>query len=448
MRHPTRRGLLRLLAGLGAAWLPGPGLGAPDAPIRDQGIGGTGARLGEGEGGGPGEGDRGIGGTGVIGTIRRFGSIVVNDLRIAYPADVAVRIDGAAATAADLRIGQVVRVVAREAGGGLSTGRIEVASEVVGPVETVAKGGLTVLGQSVSTAGLGPDWQKPWGGRLKAGERVAVSGLRRPDGTVVASLVEPRAGGPARVAGPVRAGKDGVPMIGRLRLAALDPALVGRRALVTGEAGPSAFTLAGAEEAGVNLGPGLRRVSIEAYIGRRGDRLALGSGIDVAGNPSAAVPRRGSVRAVLTTDVARDGRLTVERLRIDERAAPAPPERQPGAPNAPGAPGRFERLPDRLDLRDGLPGGAGPDRSGRPGGFGGPGGRSGPRGLDIDTRPFQGDRPGGLGGFGGGPGGGGLGGGGPGGGGLGGPGDVLRGGGPGGLGGPGGGGPGGFGGRR
>ncbi|TXN24582.1 hypothetical protein [Methylobacterium sp. WL9] len=44
--------------------------------------------------------DRGIGGTGVIGTIRRFGSIVVNDLRIGYPHDVAVRIDGAPARAA------------------------------------------------------------------------------------------------------------------------------------------------------------------------------------------------------------------------------------------------------------------------------------------------------------------------------------------------------------
>ncbi|WP_236960803.1 DUF5666 domain-containing protein [Methylobacterium durans] len=280
---PTRRGLLRLLAGLGALWLPGPGQAAPDAPIRDQGIGGTGARPGEGEGGSPGEGDRGIGGTGVIGTIRRFGSIVVNDLRIAYPADVAVRIDGAAAAASDLRIGHVVRVVARDSGGGLSTGRIEVTSEVVGPVEAVAKGGFTVLGQAVSTAGLGADWRKSWPGGLKVGDRVAVSGLRRPDGTIVASLVEPRTGGAARVAGPVRKAKDGAPTIGRLRLASLDPGLVGRRILVTGELSPSGLTVASVEEAGAKFGAGLKRVSIEAYIGRRGDRLALGSGIDVAG---------------------------------------------------------------------------------------------------------------------------------------------------------------------
>ena len=46
-----------------------------------------------------------------------------------------MRIDGAAARAADLKIGQVVQVVARPDGGGLSTRRIDVTSEVVGPVE-------------------------------------------------------------------------------------------------------------------------------------------------------------------------------------------------------------------------------------------------------------------------------------------------------------------------
>ncbi|KAB1075533.1 DUF5666 domain-containing protein [Methylobacterium planeticum] len=442
---PSRRDLLRLLAGLGGALLPRTGRAAPDAPIRDQGIGGTGARPEGGsrpEGGneGPlGEGDRGIGGTGVIGTIRRFGSIIVNDLRIAYPADVAVRIDGAPARAGDLRIGQVVRVVAREAGRGLATGRIEVTSEVVGPVEAVTRGGLTVLGQRISTAGLK--------GRWSAGDRVAVSGLRRPDGVVVASLIESRATGPAQVAGPVRRGPDGAAMIGGLRLEGMEAALVGSRALVTGEPAAGGLRVANATEAGALFVPGLRRVSIEAYIGRNGDRLALGSGIGVAGGASADVPRRGSVRAVLTTDVARDGRLTVEQLRIDDRRPPGGFER--GPERAPDGPGRFDRAPDRLDLRHGLPG-TGPN---------GPGGGPSPRGLEIDTRPSPGDRPGGFGG-GGGPGpGGGPGGGGPGAGpgGFGGPGP----GGPGGFGAPGGGlgapggglgtpggGPGGFGGRR
>ncbi|HEV7438321.1 MAG TPA: DUF5666 domain-containing protein [Methylobacterium sp.] len=413
--RPNRRDLLRLLAGLGGALLPAPGRAAPDAPIRDQGIGGTGARpdpgAGEGSASPLSEGDRGIGGTGVIGTIRRFGSIIVNDLRISYPADVAVRIDGAAATASDLKIGHVVRVVARSGARGLSTQRIEVTSEVVGPVEAAAKGSLTVLGQRVSTSGLTGAW--------KPGERVAVSGLRRPDGVIVASLIEHRPAGPARVAGPVRRGPDGTAMIGALRLDGAEAALVGRRVLVTGEPVAGGLRIANASEAGALFVPGLRRVSIEAYIGRNGDRLALGSGIGVAGALSAVVPRRGSVRAVLTADVARDGRLTLEQLRIDERRAPGTPERGPSGFEEPGRPGRFERLPEHLDLRNSPPGGGLPDR---------PGGLS-PRGLDIDTRPLPGDRPGG---FGGGPSGFGA----P--GGLGGPGSPRGLGGPGGFSGPGG----------
>lgn len=428
MSVPTRRLVLRLLAG--AALSPGRAV-AQEAP-RDQGIGGTGARPGappgqgvgqggeQGGGQGIGEGDRGIGGTGVIGTIRRFGSIVVNDLRIAYPDDVTVRIDGAPARAADMKVGHVVHVVARGEAGGLATRRIDVTSEVVGPVEAVAEGGLTVLGQSVATAGVA--------GRWAVGDRVAVSGLRRPDGVVVASLIEPRAEGPARVAGPVRHDRDGRPMIGRLRLEGADALPVGRRAAVSGAVSGGVLRVARAREA-LAFPPGLTRVSVEAYIGRSGGRLNLGSGLDVAGPPGAAIPRRGSVHAVLTTRPGADGRLTMEALRIDDR----------GAAESRTSP--FERAPDRIDGR-GLPG-RGPDgffeRDGRGSGIGGPAG-SGPAGggFGIDTRTGPGGFGGGPGGFGGpGPGPGGPGGQ----GGAGGPGGFGRsGGGPGGFGGgPGGG---------
>ncbi|WP_430911267.1 DUF5666 domain-containing protein [Methylobacterium sp. sgz302541] len=445
-RDPSRRGLLALLAGVSAgALLPAPGRAGPDdAPIRDQGIGGTGARPDEVM---PGEGDRGIGGTGVIGTIRRFGSIVVNDLRISYPEDVAVRIDGEPATAKALKLGQVVRVVASGPSGGLATRRIEVTSEVVGPVESLAKGGMTVLGQRVSGVR----------GTFKPGDRVAVSGLRRPDGVVVASLIEPRPAGADRVAGPVRKDRDGSLSIGGLRLEGADPALAGRRALVVGTASEGTLKVARVEEAGLPPLPGLRQLSIEAYIGRAKGGIALGSGLAVAGAPDASVPRKGSVRAVLTTEISRDGRLTMQSLRIDERTAPGAGQGQgPGQGPGQGGSGQgrspdggdlFRREPDRLDLRDGLPG----SRRDSLGGFGDQ------RRLDIDTRPPIGERSGGFGGTmpggsGGGAGGfgapGGLGGG----GGLGAPGGF---GGPGGLGAPGGGGGGfggggggGFGGRR
>jgi len=377
---PTRRGLLRLLSGAALVLLPCPARPAPDEPIRDQGIGGTGARPGEGE---LGEGDRGIGGTGVIGTIRRFGSIVVNDLRIAYPEDVQVHIDGTPATARDLRIGQVVRVIAREEGKGLSTRRIDVTSEVVGPVERADKTGLTVLGQRVVGARAGA-----W----KIGDRVAVAGLRRPDGVVVASLIEARGAGPAQVAGPVRQGADGHLRIASLRLVGAEPGLAGSRALVTGTPEGGALKVAGAAEAGLPVVPGLKRVSIEAYVGRGRDGLTLGSGIPVTG-AAGNLPKRGSVRAVLDTEVGRNGTLTVDRLRLENRVDTRPLDGT--SPFDRARDPSFDRLPDRLDLREGLRDGLRgrdlPDR------FGGPG-------PGIDTRP---PLPGGHSGFGG-PGGPGL----------------------------------------
>ncbi len=291
---PDRRFVLRLLAG--AATLLPTSVRPQEAP-RDQGIGGTGMMRTDAPRETPlGEGDRGIGGTGVIGTIRRFGSIIVNDLRIAYPPEVEVRIDGAAAKAADLKIGHVVHVVARPEGGGLATRRIDVTSEVVGPVEASAPGRMIVLGQRVSTAGLTGDW--------KPGTRVAVSGLRRPDGVIVASLVEPRDAGPDRVAGPVRRGADGALLIGALRLTGADALPPGKRALVTGSAADGVLHTTNAAQIGLPFPPGLKQVSIEAYIGRAGAGLDIGSGYRVTGRPGAKVPRQGSVRAVLTAGIA------------------------------------------------------------------------------------------------------------------------------------------------
>ncbi|MHB2211756.1 DUF5666 domain-containing protein [Methylobacterium sp. CM6257] len=371
---PNRRLVLRLLAGAATLF---PGAVRPQEAPRDQGIGGTGMmRTDEPRNGPVGEGDRGIGGTGVIGTIRRFGSIIVNDLRIAYPPEVEVRIDGEAATAADLKIGQVVHVVARPESGGLATRRIDVTSEVVGPVESVAPGRLIVLGQRVSTAGLRGDWTP--------GARVAVSGLRRPDGVIVASLIEARAAGPDRVAGPVRRDAGGALTIGGLRLKGADALPPGKRARVTGSAEGGVLSVTNAAEAGLPFPPGLRQVSMEAYIGRAGTGLDLGSGYAVAGRPGAEIPRQGSVRAVLTAGIARDGNLTVERLRIENRLAP-----EPAQPEAP----RFERERDRLDLRnlpDEVPGRFGAEPGGKPGSFGGSGE---PRGPAIDTRPGTGNLP-------------------------------------------------------
>ncbi len=199
---------------------------AQGLPGEDRGIGGTGAapsdpaeQLGQ---------DRGIGGTGVIGTIRRFGSIVVNDLHVAFAPTVRVTIDDLPVTSRDLRLGHVVEVLARGRAGRLTTTEISVRSEVVGPVDSLEKDGFTVLGQIV-VPGHGSVSATP-----RIGEVVAVSGLRRPDGSVVASLVESRPGAVSRLRGPLRADENGNLTIGALRIAGLDSKLVGRRVSLVG----------------------------------------------------------------------------------------------------------------------------------------------------------------------------------------------------------------------
>ncbi|KMO10084.1 hypothetical protein SQ03_31085, partial [Methylobacterium platani JCM 14648] len=274
----TRRGLLRLLSG--ASWLAAAGpLRAAGDKILDQGIGGTGIRPGPDE-----EGDRGIGGTGVVGTIRGFGSIIVNDLRIAYPADVPVTIDGRPARVEDLRVGQVVRTLAQPAESGLSTGAIAVIHEVVGPVQRVGADRLTVLGQSVATAGLPPEMPRP-----TLGERVAVSGLRRPDGSIAASRIDPAGIAPDLVAGPVRRGPGGALRIGNLPLAGLDPALAGGRAVAEGRLDGARFAVAQAVPASDPFGIRAQRLSIEAYVTREGGALRTGAGYAVTGQ-GAALP--------------------------------------------------------------------------------------------------------------------------------------------------------------
>ena len=110
--RPSRRRLLALLGSTGlSALFAAPGFEPTHGPPRHRASGARGPAPPTGGS----DGDRGIGGTGVIGTIKKFGSIYVNDLRISYPESAEVRIDGRPASLRDLKLGQVVRVDARGA---------------------------------------------------------------------------------------------------------------------------------------------------------------------------------------------------------------------------------------------------------------------------------------------------------------------------------------------
>jgi hypothetical protein len=260
-------------------------------------------------------------------------------------------------------------------------------------ITAVYRDGIDVLGQAVQTqpGQRSNGWRK--------GEQVAVSGLRRLDGTIVASLVERPGQGAARVTGIVEQDDDGL-WIGGLKLLDLDAALVGRRVAVSGRIARGGFRPS--DVAPVSPLPGGNAFSLESYVRGGEGRLLLGSGLSLRSDVFGyAFSPWQDVRAVLDGRIGPDGMPSVETLRLARTGGEADG-------NASGATG-----PQSLG-----PGGFGHGViGGGPGGLGGPGGIS-PGGIGPGG-PGPGGGPGGP-GPGGGPGGAAPGAGGPGGGGPGG----------------------------
>ncbi|MBR0701049.1 hypothetical protein JQ599_14170 [Bradyrhizobium diazoefficiens] len=358
----------------------------------DQGIGGTGITRGD---------DHGIGGTGIVGVIQRFGSIYVNGERITYASDVPVRIDGEAASAKALRIGQLARVVAvRQADGTLVTRNITIASEVAGPVEQVKGNELTVLGQKI----VAGDKES----KLRPGTQVAVYGLRRTDGVVVASLVELRRAATERVTGLVERGPDGL-RIGGLKLNGVDPLLVGQRVQVEGSASQGAMQATRTRIDDFSDLVGASRLSVEAYVQRAGANLQLGSGL-VARDGSRFGPAAGEARMVINGAFDRSRGFQVDSA---QAIGQGPGAATPGGSNPNRSPGGSIMHPDRSTphpggSRPGAPGVSPPGSSPGPNPGSaptGPGGPSGPGGMGSPGGPMG--PGGGMGGGGfGGPGGG------------------------------------------
>ncbi len=146
--------------------------------LRPGGIGGTGINGGEG----------GVGGTGIntgyIGRIDRFGSIYVNNDRIIYDDDTPITIDSQSGSTADLKIGQIVQVLAQEMPDGSKQAvSIEIRHSIIGVVETSAPGRIQIQGTSITLPAKGT--------APAIGTTVAISGFTRPDGTIMASRIDP-----------------------------------------------------------------------------------------------------------------------------------------------------------------------------------------------------------------------------------------------------------------
>jgi hypothetical protein len=302
------------IGGTGLTAPPDGGLGGTGhAPDPQGGLGGTGVQdstqAGEGGIGGTGaeaaavghDREGGIGGTGVestaaatgiFGTVSGFASICVGGIEVHVDAVSRVLIDGKAATASSLALGDVVEVVAL--GSGDAVRAVEVRSEAlaVGPVTAVdaAAGRLEVAGQRV---GLAPSTWSTDGPAaadgFATGDWVRVGGLRRPDGSIDASRLEPTASREVVLRGGISRDGDGLVLDGTpLEFAADAPAMEEGTGTVRGRWNGTAIEVdAVVVEAPLGRTSGISRLDVEGYLAHEpGEGRARVGGIPVEAAPA------------------------------------------------------------------------------------------------------------------------------------------------------------------
>lgn len=290
-------------------------------PLADRGIGGTGAPARQA--------DRGIGGTGIVGIVTGFASVCVNGREVAYDPTVPVDIDGIAASADALRVGQTIALAAQPIDTGLHAIRISARHEVIGPVTDVSgrEAGLVVVaGQRVRIASTAVG-----SGVVQPGAWVAVSGMRGPDGDVIASRIDPAPAGPVSVHGPLIA-SEGTAWIGDMQVHAkggFDDS-AGTYVFVSGSLGDGALeadvlapdTLIANPPA--YFGTGTRQIEIASYARVSGGTVHIGGAYAAAVAPNSALPSdfRGAVVVSLTAQP--DGSFAVIGLRAAHGVAAAP----------------------------------------------------------------------------------------------------------------------------
>lgn len=130
--------------------------------------------------------DQGIGGTGYIGTIIDFGSIIINGREIDLDVQTRVRIDGATGDISDLKKGHVIAARSDDVDGIEKAVTIDVIKIAIGRLDHFdpSTGLGVILGQVIDfNSRLDSE-------TLTRGNWYAVSGLRAENDVVIASLIE------------------------------------------------------------------------------------------------------------------------------------------------------------------------------------------------------------------------------------------------------------------
>lgn len=217
--------------GVAVTSTPENGLGGTGKPLfshPENGIGGTGqqARNGLGGTGSPVEQQRsqplenGLGGSGqkpkhttIVGSVSAFGSIWVNDRHILLPEETHYFRDGAPSQREDIRLGQIVAVLADEYGDDYQALEVHSVNNVTGPLKSIHplggnKAELQILGQRIivdQQTRILDQHTLATPEQLQPGQWLVISGLRTPDQSIHASLIHTTEQHTALLAGPVSA---------------------------------------------------------------------------------------------------------------------------------------------------------------------------------------------------------------------------------------------------
>ncbi|MEM8793176.1 MAG: DUF5666 domain-containing protein [Pseudomonadota bacterium] len=206
----------------------------------------------------------GLGGTGIVGTLTDFGSLLVNGLRIETAADLAVTSALGRLAVSQLALGHNLTIEAETADGVLIARRVHLAHPVIGGVEK-----LSADGQSARVAGVNVVAEAGAIGRLQPGMRVAVSGTWRGD-TVIASRIDPVASGRQDIiAGEIRGDDSAGLSIGglTLELNGAPAPLIGGFATVRGQMVEGRFIVENVLEGRFTGAAGpLEALSVEGYL--------------------------------------------------------------------------------------------------------------------------------------------------------------------------------------
>lgn len=192
--------------------LGGSGRQAPD--IIENGLGGSGKQA--------------SGKAAILGPISAFGSIWVNDRHIQLPDSTEYLIAGAKALRSDLRLGQMVAVLADSLDDSdYQALEVHLLFNVIANLESIEIGKnktaqLSLLGQTVllddETRIVNQSGDILSQQQLKTGERIAISGLRMPNQQIKATLLIVKTQQNIQLAGPISA-IDGQYWLGQQKLA-------------------------------------------------------------------------------------------------------------------------------------------------------------------------------------------------------------------------------------